>query len=625
MDFRNLLATLERPIALLERAGLIVAGAAFAAMMSVTVIDVVMRYLFNSPLSWSFELISSYLMVGAFFLAVSATQARRQHVHVDLLARKLPERLRCALAVPAGCAVVLLFALIGWAGATGFWEAWQRNLVMDGQIPWPRWPTYLLIPVGLGLMVPRLVLEVAGDALAAFSGDLRSASHRRSIVARLRRLRPTMATATLIGLLLLLLAIGVPVAFSMGVAGMAGLYLLGGSSMVMGILSTTPLSSVSTYELLTIPMFILMAEIVIVSRIADELFETMTVWVGRVRGGLAIATAFAGAGFGAISGSSTAGAATLASTSLPAMIRQGYERRLANGVVAISGTLAMLIPPSMAVILYALVADESVSQLLIAGLVPGLLVTLTIAATVYILCLIDPRRAPPGRGYSWREKLVSLKVTGSMVVLMLLVTGVIYLGVATPTEAACLGAFGALCIALVRRRMTWRALFTALGGAARTSAMISMIIVGAHIFSYGLTVTQTTQQFVAWVSALPLDPYAIIAIIVLLYLVLGCFLDQIAILILTVPILLPVVKALGFDGVWFGIVLILTAEVGMVTPPVGMNAFVVARYTGRPVDEVFAGVFPHVGRARAADRAAGRVSGDRDVATLDHDEMSSPT
>lgn len=403
-----------------------------------------------------------------------------------------------------------------------------------------------------------------------------------------------MVTTVLIGLLLLLLASGLPVAFSMGVAGMAGLYLLGGSSMLMGVLATTPLSSVSTYELLTIPMFILMAEIVIVSGIADELFDSMTIWVGRLRGGLAIATAFAGAGFGAISGSSTAGAATLASTSLPAMIRLGYERRLANGVVAISGTLAMLIPPSMAAILYALVANESVSKLLIAGIVPGILVTLTISGTVFVLCLLDPSRAPPGRSYSWGEKFRSLRVTGSMVVLMLLVTGVIYLGVATPTEAACLGAFGALCIALVRRRMTWPALFKALGGAARTSAMISMIIIGAHIFSYGLTITQTTQHFVAWVSQLPLDPYAIMAVIVLLYLVLGCFLDQIAILILTVPILLPVVKALGFDGVWFGIIVILTAEVGMVTPPVGMNAFVVARYTGRPVHEVFAGVFPHV-------------------------------
>lgn len=180
MTYHETLAALERPLALLERAGLIVAGFAFAAMMLVTVVDVVMRYLFNAPLSWSFELISSYLMVAAFFLAVSATQARRQHVQVDILARNLPERLRCALAVPAGCAVLVLFALIWWAGAAGFLEAWQKNLVMDGQIPWPRWPTYLLIPIGLGLMLPRMALEVAGDTLAAITGDLRTASHRRA-------------------------------------------------------------------------------------------------------------------------------------------------------------------------------------------------------------------------------------------------------------------------------------------------------------------------------------------------------------------------------------------------------------------------------------------------------------
>lgn len=403
-----------------------------------------------------------------------------------------------------------------------------------------------------------------------------------------------MIATTIIVLLLVLLAIGLPVAYAMGVAGMIGLYLIGGFSTVMGILSTTPLTSVSTYELLSIPMFILMAEIVIVSRIADELFDTMVVWVGRLPGGLAVATALAGAGFGAISGSSTAGAATLASTSLPAMMRHGYERNLANGVVAISGTLAMLIPPSMAAILYALVAGESVSAMLIAGIVPGILVTLTIAATVIILVLMDHRRAPPGRRHAWSEKIASLRVTGSMAILMLLVTGVIYLGIATPTEAACLGAAGALAIAVVRRKMTWTALLTALQGAARTSVMIAMIIVGAHIFSYCLTITQTTQGFVSLIAGLDVPPYVIIAIIILMYLVLGCFLDQVAILILTVPILVPVIKALGYDGIWFGIIVILTAEVGLVTPPVGMNVFVVARYTGRPVGEVFAGVTPHV-------------------------------
>ncbi len=174
---KRLLSSLELPLARLEQLGLFVAGLAFAAMMLVTVLDVVMRYVFNAPLSWSFELISSYLMVGAFFLAVSATQAQRQHVNVDVIARHLPQRLRCGLAVLSGCATILLFALIWWAGAQGFWEAWHKNLVMDGEIPWPRWPTYLMIPIGLGLMLPRLTLGVAGDLLAALSGDMTTASH----------------------------------------------------------------------------------------------------------------------------------------------------------------------------------------------------------------------------------------------------------------------------------------------------------------------------------------------------------------------------------------------------------------------------------------------------------------
>ena len=403
-----------------------------------------------------------------------------------------------------------------------------------------------------------------------------------------------MITSVLFVALLVLLAVGLPVAFATGVAGMIGLYMLGGERAVWGILSTTPLSSASQYEFLSIPMFILMAEIIIISRIGDELFDTMAIWIGRMRGGLAIATSLAGAGFGAISGSSTAGAATLASTSLPAMIKNGYEPKLANGVVAISGTLAMLIPPSMAAILYGLVAGQSIGALLIAGIVPGLLVTLTIAATVMFLVWRDPSRAPLGQAYSWREKILSLRVTGAMILLMMLVTGVIYLGVATPTEAACLGAFGAVAIAAARRRLTMRAFGKALVRAARTSAMIGLIIIGAHVFSYALTLTQTTQQLVTWVGSLDFHPLVIMAIILAIYVILGLFLDQIAILILTVPILLPVVLSLGFDPIWFGIIVIVTAEIGMVTPPMGMNVFVVAKYTGRPTHEVFAGVFPHV-------------------------------
>ena len=247
--------------------------------------------------------------------------------------------------------------------------------------------------------------------------------------------------------LFVLLAIGTPVGFAMAGSGVLGLYLIGGMPMLTGILQTAPLSAVTSYELITIPMFLLMAEFVLVSGIADDLFKATAAWVGRVPGGLGMATALAGAGFGAICGTSTASAATLSATSLPAMLKQGYEPRMAAGVVAISGTLAMLIPPSVALVIYGLLAEVNIGALLIGGVIPGVLVTITIMATVWFLAWQDPSRAPAGPSVTLYEKFRMLRVVGPMLLLFGMVTGVIYSGIATPTEASALGAFGAFCLA----------------------------------------------------------------------------------------------------------------------------------------------------------------------------------
>lgn len=403
-----------------------------------------------------------------------------------------------------------------------------------------------------------------------------------------------MTAAFVVALLFALLAIGMPVAFTLAFTGALGLYLVGGLDAVQGVLSTAPLSTAASYELISVPLFILMAEFVIMSGVADNLFKAAATWVGRVPGGLGMATALAGAGFGAISGSSTASAATLSSTTMPAMLKQGYEPRLAGGVVAISGTLAMLIPPSIALVLYGIIADVSISALLIGGVIPGILVTLVIMGTVWALVAIDPSSAPRGQAYTLRQKVAALSVVGPMVFLFMAVTGVIYSGIATPTEASGLGAFGAFLIALWERKVTRAALSKALVHAAHASCMIIMIIVCAKVFGYFFTLTQSTQALVAWINTLDVSRWVVLALILFGYLVLGCLMDQVAILILTVPIVLPVVKALGFDPVWFGVVVILMAEVGLVTPPVGLNVFVVARYAKRPLAEIFGGVWPHV-------------------------------
>ncbi|PSO21685.1 TRAP transporter large permease [Bradyrhizobium sp. MOS003] len=402
-----------------------------------------------------------------------------------------------------------------------------------------------------------------------------------------------MTVIIVLGLLFLLLATGTPVGFAMGFAGAVGLLMVGGTGTLFGILQTAPLSTVSSYELITIPMFLLMAELVLLSGVADDMFKTASAWIGRVPGGLGMATALAGAGFGAICGTSTASAATLSSTSLPAMIKQGYEPKMAAGVVAISGTLAMLIPPSVALVIFGLLAEVNIGQLLIGGILPAVLVTATIMATIYFLVWQDPSRAPRVEPVSWREKFSLLWQVGPMVLLFSLVTGTIYLGIATPTEASALGAAGALVLAIAKRRVTPATLYRALLSACHGTCMIATILVGASIFGYFFTLTHVTQDLVAWIGSLPTSRWVIITLILFGYIVLGSFMDQIAILVLTVPIVLPLIKTLGFDPIWFGVIKIVTAEVGMITPPVGLNCFIVARYAKRPVAEVFHGTFPH--------------------------------
>ena len=402
-----------------------------------------------------------------------------------------------------------------------------------------------------------------------------------------------MSPALGVSLLFILLAIGTPVAFSMGLAGTAGLFQFGGWEMVRGILSTAPLSAVNSYDLLPIPMFLLMAELVLLSGVADSLFKAAAAWIGRVPGGLGMATAIAGAAFGAICGTSTATAATLSSTTLPSMIKQGYEPKMAAGVVAISGTLAMLIPPAVALVIFGLIAEVSISKLLIGGLIPAVLVTATIMLTVLVLVLMDPSRAPPIARTPWGEKFRLLGQCFPMLLLFGTVTGTIYAGLATPTEASAIGASGGLILALLYGKLSFGSLYKCLVRAMHGTCMILMIVLGAAIFGYFFALTQLTQDLVVWVGTLDVSRWVIISALLVGYIILGVFMDQTAILFLTVPVVIPVVKSLGFDPIWFGVIKIVTAEVGMITPPIGLNCFVVARYSGRPVSEVFAGTYPH--------------------------------
>lgn len=402
-----------------------------------------------------------------------------------------------------------------------------------------------------------------------------------------------MLVALVIALLLVLLLAHVPVAFAIGIAAAVGLLAHGGPEMLLGIFESTPYSAVS-YSLSAIPLFILMAQLILHSGVTQDLFNAARVLVGRTPGGLGVATALAGALFSAICGSSTASAATLASTTVPEMTKHGYDPRLANGLVAVVGTLAAMIPPSIVLVFYAVLAEESVGQVLVAGFVPGALVTAAIIATTLLLIWRRPRLAPTAHAHTWRDKLRGLTAAGPIALLFLLVTGTIYVGVTTPTEAAALGVVGALAIGAARRRLPPSALRGAVAETITSSVMILMIITSAYLFGYFLTATQVTQRLVDAISAVPAPALAIFALIALIYLVLGFFMDQMAILALTVPVALPLIEELGFDPIWFGVVIVLLAEIGMVTPPLGLNVFVVSRASGRPTGEIFLGVLPFV-------------------------------
>lgn len=393
-------------------------------------------------------------------------------------------------------------------------------------------------------------------------------------------------------LLLALILLRVPVAFAILIAGLVGMMAIDGFAAAFAVIQVIPISASGKFSLSAIPLFILMAHFVLASGALASLFESARVLVGRVRGGTGIAAVLAGAGFASVSGSSTASAATLAHTSTGEMIRQGYSPRLATGAVASAGTLAAMIPPSILLIFYAITAETSVGQTLLAGLVPGLLMAAALCTVVYILALRG--QAPAADGSTMREKIRALAGLLPVGFLFILVVGAVFFGITTATEAAAVGALGALGLMVVYRKATWKNIRESLVGTVTSSAMIMVIIVGAHVFGHFLAESRVTPAVVEAVGAWEVSPVLIMLGVVFVYLVLGFFMDQMAIIALTVPVTLPLVEALGYDPIWFGIVVILVAEIGLVTPPLGLNAFVTARASRIPLETVFLGTVPFI-------------------------------
>lgn len=405
-----------------------------------------------------------------------------------------------------------------------------------------------------------------------------------------------MTVAIIVLLLAVLLLIGMPVGFAMGLSGIVGIYWMGGLQTLLGIVAVTPYRESASWLLTAIPLFVLMAEVLASSRITADLFATMNKWVGHLPGGLAIGGVLAAAGLGAVSGSSTAATAALSKSVAPELLEAGYSRGLAIGSVASAGTLAIMIPPSVILVIYGILTETSVGALFVAGIVPGLLTVLAYATTIVMWARRVPGAAPPTARYGWAERFASLRNIWPMLVLFVLVIGGLYSGIVTVTESAAVGAVGAIVLATwLLRGKVWGALKEALSRTVYTTAMIFTIVIGAHLFSYFITLTGTPQAVLGYVETLGAPHWLIFAAMIVIYLILGCFMDQLAILVLTLPIVFPMIGRFGYDPIWFGIVLTKTVEIGLITPPLGMNCFVASSISGIPLSKVFRGVTPFIG------------------------------
>ncbi len=396
-----------------------------------------------------------------------------------------------------------------------------------------------------------------------------------------------------IGVLLLLFLLRMPVGFAMGFVGVVGFAYLADPGPALSLLAQDIFEQYSSYPLSVIPMFILMGTFAFASGISKRLYETAYNWVGGLRGGLTIATVIACAGFAAICGSTAATAATMGKIALPEMKKYKYDNTLATGTVAASGTLGILIPPSTILIVYGILTEESIGKLFIAGILPGILLSLAFVVVVAILCLRNPQLGPPGRPTSWKDKIKAVNGIIEAIILFLLTIGGLFLGWFSPTQAGAIGAGGALLIGMGRRQLSLKSFLEAGKEGLRTSCMVLVIITGATIFGHFMAISTIPFALADWIKSLPIPPVALMGVIIFLYFVGGFFMDSMALVVVTIPIFFPVVMQLGFDPIWFGVIIVLVSEMGVITPPVGVNVFVIKGIAPDvPLYVIFRGIFP---------------------------------
>jgi C4-dicarboxylate transporter DctM subunit len=395
-----------------------------------------------------------------------------------------------------------------------------------------------------------------------------------------------------LGAFFLLMCLGMPIAFAFALVGGVGTILVKGLGHGLALLGSAPFTWATNYNLLALPTFILMGEFIYHAGVSSQLYEAGYKWVGGFKGGLAISTELASTAFGACCGTSLAASATMGTVAYPEMIKFKYSPRLACGSIAAGGSLSSLIPPSAPFIVYGFMTNTSVSKLFIGGIVPGILLSAGFILAIIIMCWRNPSMGPPGPRFSLIERLKSISGVGGALFIFLVVMGGLFAGVFTPSEAGTIGAFGAFVLVIFMRKLNWKTLKAALKGGIKSTSFVLTITIGAMIFTNFLTVSGFSSMFTGYVLGLDFPPGLLMVFLIIMFVILGCFMDALAMFMLTLPIVFPIVVGMGFDPVWYGIISTMLGEVALITPPVGMNSFIVHGVTGVPLPEVFRGILP---------------------------------
>lgn len=575
------------------------------AMMFLMVVDVFLRRVFNQPLTGSFEVVQ-FMQVTLVYLGVAYTTIKKAHISIDLITCRLSERTAALVESIILFLSVGFFALITWRNILRAEELCSEKAT-SVLLAIPLFPFYYMLAFGCGVLCLVLIVQLAESASRAFKGfpGLRVGILYAFVLGVILlgvalsahwiewEVEPLLAGVLGILILFILMAAGMPIAFSMGLVGFAGYCYVVGVDAGFSQLENVPYGVGSDYILSVLPLFLLMGQFAFYSGLSQELYDTSYKWLGHYPGGLAMATVGGCAAFAAVCGSSVATSATMGTVALPAMRKYKYADRLALGSIAAGGTVGILIPPSIVFILYGVLTEQSIGKLFLAGFLPGVLAIVLYLLAIIVQVRLNPELGPPGPKASFREKLLSLRQTWGTLVLFSVVMGGIYLGFFTPTEAGAVGAFGAFVMAIFKKRLTLKILHNCLLETGRMTAMLIIIFVGAMMFNYFLAVTNLPMDMAQLIVDQDMNRYLVLTAILVVYLLLGCIMDPGSMIILTIPIVYPLIQSLGFNPIWFGVIIVMVAEIGTITPPVGLNVFVVKAVAPEvPITRIFRGILP---------------------------------